>query len=575
MRRRLLLPLIFILFVAFAGLGIVQATDSGPELGLDLQGGVSVVLQPTTEADEGQLDVALEVIRNRVDALGVAEPEIVQQGGSIVVQLPGVENRDRALELVGQTAELRFRPVLTQIPADQIDAAREAASTTTTTAPGETTTTAPGGTTTTTAAGGTTTTTAASSDTTEGALGAVLGASPRGAGPAGLVEGESAAAVQQEPTTTTTAPTTTTTAPTTTTTAASGEPSDPFEVTAPEDDEADAPVTLEGINDDLYSLGPSLATGRIVSSANAELDQAGTWTVALEMHGGADGIDLFNQVAAQCNPPSQVCPTGQLAIVLDSVVQSAPTIQQSSYERDQIQISGDFSESEAKDLALVLRYGSLPVELERQTVQTVSATLGEDSLRAGIIAGVVGVALVALYMVVYYRALGLVVIMGMAVWGSLLFTVVSWLGQAQGLALTLAGVTGIIVSVGVTVDSYVVYFERLKDEVKAGRTLRTSTERAFKRAFRTILTADISSFLGASVLWWLTVGSVRGFAFFLGLATILDVIVAWFFTRPMVTMLSRNPTFTDAPFLGVARGLAAAPTVKSPSVSATAAGAGR
>jgi preprotein translocase subunit SecD len=297
--------------------------------------------------------------------------------------------------------------------------------------------------------------------------------------------------------------------------------------------------------------------------------------VALEMHGGADGIDLFNQVAAQCNPPSQVCPTGQLAIVLDSVVQSAPTIQQSSYERDQIQISGDFSESEAKDLALVLRYGSLPVELERQTVQTVSATLGEDSLRAGIIAGVVGVALVALYMVVYYRALGLVVIMGMAVWGSLLFTVVSWLGQAQGLALTLAGVTGIIVSVGVTVDSYVVYFERLKDEVKAGRTLRTSTERAFKRAFRTILTADISSFLGASVLWWLTVGSVRGFAFFLGLATILDVIVAWFFTRPMVTMLSRNRTFTDAPFLGVARGLAASPTVKSPSVSATAAGAGR
>jgi preprotein translocase subunit SecD len=575
MRRRLLLPLIFILVVAFAGLGIVQATNSGPELGLDLQGGVSVVLQPTTEADEGQLDVALEVIRNRVDALGVAEPEIVQQGGSIVVQLPGVENRDRALELVGQTAELRFRPVLTQIPADQIDAAREAASTTTTTAPGETTTTAPGETTTTTAAGGTTTTTAASSDTTEGALGAVLGASPRGAGPAGLVEGESAAAVQQEPTTTTTAPTTTTTAPTTTTTAASGEPPDPFEPTAPEDDEADAPVTLEGINDDLYSLGPSLATGRIVSSANAELDQAGTWTVALEMHGGADGIDLFNEVAAQCNPASQVCPTGQLAIVLDSVVQSAPTIQQSSYERDQIQISGDFSESEAKDLALVLRYGSLPVELERQTVQTVSATLGEDSLRAGIIAGVVGVALVALYMVVYYRALGLVVIMGMTVWGSLLFTVVSWLGQAQGLALTLAGVTGIIVSVGVTVDSYVVYFERLKDEVKAGRTLRTSTERAFKRAFRTILTADISSFLGAAVLWWLTVGSVRGFAFFLGLATILDVIVAWFFTRPMVTMLSRNPTFTDAPFLGVARGLAAAPTVKSPSVSATAAGAGR
>jgi preprotein translocase subunit SecD len=585
MQRRLLLPLILIMVVAFAGLGIVTATGSGPELGLDLQGGVSVVLQPTTRADEGQLDVAVEVIRNRVDALGVAEPEIVQQGGSIVVQLPGVKNRDRALELVGQTAELRFRPVLSQIPADQIDAAREAASSTTTTAPGETTTTAPGGTTTTAADAGaevtttTTTTAEASSDTTEGALGAVLGATPPGVRVVGLTEGESAAAVQQEPTTTT-APATTTTTPgetTTTTTAASGEPTDPFEVTKPADDKADAQVNLEGLDGTLYSLGPSLATGRVVSSADAQLDQAGRWTVALEMHGGDEGIGLFNQVAAQCNPPSDVCPTGQLAIVLDSKVQSAPTIQQSSYERDQIQISGDFSESEAKDLALVLRYGSLPVELERQTVQTVSASLGEDSLRAGIIAGAVGVALVALYMVFYYRALGLVVVLGMAVWGSLLFTIVSWLGEAQGLALTLAGVTGIIVSVGVTVDSYVVFFERLKDEVKAGRTLRTSTERAFKRAFRTILAADISSFLGAAVLWWLTVGSVRGFAFFLGLSTILDVIVAWCYTRPMVTVLSRNPTFTDAPFLGVARGLAATPTAataKSPSVSATA-GAGR
>jgi preprotein translocase subunit SecD len=548
MQRRLILPLLFVMVTAFAGLGIVTATGSGPELGLDLQGGVSVVLQPTTEADDGQLDVALEVIRNRVDALGVAEPEIVKQGGSIVVQLPGVENRERALELVGQTAELRFRPVLTQIPVDQIDAAREA-STSTTTAPAD---------------GATTTTTAPADDstsTTEGALG-TLGATPSGVG---VMEGESAGVVQEDPTTT--APATTTT-----TVAGEGEPAqdDPFAVTDPDDDTADATVNLEdkdGAN--LYSLGPTLATGKVVASADARLDPNGVWSVALEMRGGADGIDLFNQVAAQCNPASQVCPTGQLAIVLDSVVQSAPTISESSYTKDQIQISGDFSESEAKDLALVLRYGSLPVELERQTVQTVSATLGEDSLRAGIIAGLVGVALVALYMVFYYRALGLVVIFGMCIWASLLFTIVSWLGQSQGLALTLAGVTGIIVSVGVTVDSYVVFFERLKDEVKAGRTLRTSTERSFKRAFRTILAADISSFIGASVLWWLTVGSVRGFAFFLGLSTVLDVIVAWFYTRPAVSMLSRNRLFTDAPFLGVARGLAARPAPTTTTTSTT------
>ncbi|MGH9230587.1 MAG: protein translocase subunit SecD, partial [Acidimicrobiales bacterium] len=316
---------------------------------------------------------------------------------------------------------------------------------------------------------------------------------------------------------------------------------------------------------------PTLATGRIVSSAQAEIPQ-GQWLVALSMKGGEDGIDKFNEIAAECNPPSEVCPTGRLAIVLDSVVQSAPTINEPSYSKDDITISGSFSEGEAKDLALVLRYGSLPVELERQSVQTVSASLGEDSLRAGVIAGVVGLALVALYMLVYYRALGIVVIVGVGISAALLYAVVSWLGETRGLALTLAGVTGIIVSIGVTVDSYVVFFERLKDEVKAGRTLRSSTDRAFKRAFRTILAANISAFLGAAILWWLTVGSVRGFAFFLGLSTILDVIVAWLFTRPVVILLSGNRFFTDMPGFGVARGLASGP---APARPAAAPGAGR
>jgi preprotein translocase subunit SecD len=318
-------------------------------------------------------------------------------------------------------------------------------------------------------------------------------------------------------------------------------------------------VTLQGKDGEgVYRLGPTLATGTIVSSARAEIPQ-GQWLVSLTMKGGADGIDKFNEIAAQCNSRSETCPSGQLAIVLDSVVQSAPTIQQPSYERDQIVIEGSFTEGEAKDLALVLRYGALPVELERQSVQTVSASLGEDSLRAGIIAGLVGLALVALYMLVYYRTLGLVMILGVGVSAALLYAIVSWLGQTRGLALTLAGVTGIIVSIGVTVDSYVVFFERLKDEVKAGRTLRSSTDRAFKRAFRTILAADISSFIGAAVLWWLTVGSVRGFAFFLGLSTVLDVIVAWFFTRPLVILLARNRVFTEMPGFGVARGLASGP----------------
>jgi preprotein translocase subunit SecD len=186
----------------------------------------------------------------------------------------------------------------------------------------------------------------------------------------------------------------------------------------------------------------------------------------------------------------------------------------------------------------------------------VSATLGEDSLRAGVVAGTVGLIVVALYLILYYRALGIVVVFGFAVWGALMYTVVSWLGATQGLALTLAGVTGMIMSIGVTADSYVVFFERLKDDVRAGRTLRSSTERSFKRAFRTILAANMTSFIGAAVLWWLTVGSVRGFALFLGLSTVLGVIVTWCYTRPVVIWLSRHRLFTEMPVLGVARGLA-------------------
>jgi preprotein translocase subunit SecD len=553
MRRKKLTPLIFIVLVAAGSLTAALVTDTTPQLGLDLQGGVSVVLQPTEAASDEALSQAREIIRNRVDALGVAEPEIVRQGDSIVVQLPGVKNQQRAIELVGDTAELRFRPVLFALPGDLDDIQAS----TSTTAAGETTTTAAGETTTT--AAGETTTTAAGATTTTAP---VTGQSATGA-----------ATPFQDPSSTTS---TTAAGSTTTTTAAGGTtttttvPAESGGITPREEDLPDAEVTLEEVGDDgkavfTYRLGPAGATGRIVKTARAELGQNGQWTVALEIKGG-DGIAAFNALAAECFSKAETCPTGQLAIVLDSEVQSAPTIQQASFEADQIQISGTFSESEAKDLALVLRYGSLPVTLEAQTVQTVSPTLGEDSLKAGLAAGLLGLALVCLYMILYYRALGLVVVMGLCVWSALLYAIISKLG----VALSLAGVTGIVVSVGVTVDSYVVYFERLKDELRAGRTLRSSTERAFTRAFRTILAADISSFIGAALLFTLTVGPVRGFAFFLGISTMLDVVVAWFFTRPMVGLLASNRVFTNAPRLGVARGLDAPKTpVAAP------AGAGR
>jgi len=524
MRRKKLAPLVFIVLTAAVALGACLITDTSPQLGLDLQGGVAVVLEPTEAASEEALEQTKEIIRNRVDALGVAEPEIARQGDSIIVQLPGVDQQQRALDLVGATAELRFRPVLLSIPGSLDDL--------------ETTTTVAGdASTTTTVAGETTTTVAGATTTTAPVEGQAHGAIP----------------FQDGGTTTTTVA-----GATTTTTAPAGEPPPAFEVTPRDEDLPEATVILEELGDDgevvtTYQLGPSLATGEIVAGASAELDpNTGQWRVSLQMKGGADGIDRFNSIAAQCSPPSEVCPTGQLAIVLDSVVQSAPTIQTASFDKDDISISGSFTESEAKDLALALRYGSLPVTLEPQTVQTVSPTLGEDSLRAGLAAGLLGLSLVCLYMIFYYRALGIVVVLGLCVWSALLYSIISYLE----VALSLAGVTGIVVSVGVTVDSYVVYFERLKDEVKAGRTLRSSTERAFSRAFRTILAADISSFIGALVLFQLTVGPVRGFAFFLGISTILDVIVAWFFTRPLVGLLASNKVFTESRHLGVARGLA-------------------
>ncbi len=545
MRRKKLTPLVFIVLTAAVSLGAVLVSGTSPQLGLDLQGGVSVVLQPTKESSDEALSQTIEIIRSRVDALGVAEPEIARQGNSVVVELPGVKNQQRALELVGATAELRFRPVLVAIPGSLADLTT---STTSTTATDGSSTTASDGSSTT-AAGDSTTTTAINN----------LKAGPT-----------TTTTLAPETTTTVAGDTTTTVAGDTTTTTVAGD-TPPLEVTPREEDLPEATVILEELDGDgkavnTYQLGPSLATGSIVKTASAQLSQNGQWSVALEMKGGASGIDAFNAIAAQCSPPSATCPTGRLAIVLDSVVKSAPTIQTASFSASDIQITGSFSESEAKDLALVLRYGSLPVTLEPQTVQTVSPTLGEDSLKAGLAAGLLGLALVCLYMILYYRALGIVVVLGLTVWASLLYAIISKLG----VALSLSGVTGIVVSVGVTVDSYVVYFERLKDELRAGRTLRSSTERAFTRAFRTILAADISSFIGAALLFTLTVGPVRGFAFFLGISTILDVVVAWFFTRPMVGLLASNNLFTNSPRLGVARGLDA-----SPAAVAAATGAAR
>ena len=218
------------------------------------------------------------------------------------------------------------------------------------------------------------------------------------------------------------------------------------------------------------------------------------------------------------------------------------------------EISGNFTEQEAKDLATVLNAGALPVELTRQSVQTVSPTLGAQSLRQGIIAGIAGLILLFLYLLLYYRLLGIVAWVGMTIWAILALALVSVAGKSFGYALSLAGVAGLVISLGVTADSYIVFFERLKDEVRSGRSPRTATQPAFKRAFRTIVAADTVTGIAAAVLYLTAVSSVRGFALTLGVATLLDLFVVYFFKRPTVYLISRNPRLVEMPGFGLRLG---------------------
>jgi preprotein translocase subunit SecD len=316
----------------------------------------------------------------------------------------------------------------------------------------------------------------------------------------------------------------------------------------------DGQTILPGRKDGLiYLLGPAEATGEVFSNDSSAQVDAGAWVVVAKLRGGAAGADTWNALSTKCFAGGADCPTKAIAIILDGEVISAPTVQTPTFDNGSVQISGSFSETEAQDLARVLQFGAVPVKFETPTVQTVSASLGEDSLRAAVLSGLIGLLLVLVFLLFYYRLLAIVVVGGLGVSGLLLWSVISWLSKTNGLALTLSGAAGIIVSVGVTVDSYVVFFEKLKDDVQQGRTLRNSAARGFDRAWRTILVADTVSLIGAVVLWQLTVGSVRGFAFFLGLSTLSDMVVSYFFARPAVLLLAKTKLFNRGRVLGVAK----------------------
>ena len=441
--------LIVIAFVA------TLTSSSRPALGLDLRGGASVVLQPVSGSDLSQLETAVSVIRSRVDGLGISEATVARQGNNIVVELPGAKNQAAALQLVGETAELRFRPVLGTLPYSLPPTAHPPAHAT------------------------------APTSCRDGAL-----------------------------------------------------------VTPPAKDIATSPVILADHAHTLcYELGPTILTGKNIQSATATLGASGGWVV--QVHFGND--DFVQLVASRYT-------NQQVAISLDQTVESAPTIRPGITGRN-VEISGTFGASEARTLALALRYGSLPVHFTPATSEQVSATLGADQLRAGVAAGLFGLGLVALYMLGYYRLLGLVVVAGIGLTAMALFVTVSWLSTHAGLSLTLAGVTGLIVSVGVTVDSYVVYFERLKDEVHTGRSVRQSTGPASHQAARTIVAADCVALLSAVVLYLFAAGSVRGFAYFLGLSTLLDLLLAYCFMFPTVSLLARRRSLVTLPGVGLAHAL--------------------
>ena len=498
MVRRLVVSLVGVVVVVFGLLIGNLAVGNVPSLGLDLQGGASVTLQPEGTYDAKALDVALTIIRARVDSIGVSEPEIIRQGDTVVVNLPGVEDQQRALDIIGKQGQLLLRPVL---QAGTVNTGAD------TTVPGATT-----------------------------VVDSTLPA-PSGPGSSRIV-----AATTVPPTTSSP----------TTVAATQGSTPSLAEILASQDaNDPNASVVLLGKNGDVYSAGPAGASGLVFSNDAAAEINNGTWSVVVGLLDGAAGEDMWNALSTRCFNKDATCPTGQIAIVLDGEVISAPVVQQAVFTGGNVQISGNFTEAEARDLAKILEFGAVPVKFSVATVQTVSPTLGKDSLRAAIISGLVGVLLVMLFFFFYYRLLTIVVISGLAISGSLLWSVISYLSKTNGLALTLSGVAGIVVSIGVTVDSYVVLFERLKDELVSGKTMRGAAQRSFTSAWRTILAADTVSFIGAIILWQLTVGSVRGFAFFLGLSTLIDVFVAYLFTRPAILLLARSKFMASRNVLGV------------------------
>ncbi|WP_327366288.1 protein translocase subunit SecD [Streptomyces sp. NBC_01217] len=526
------LALILIAMVALTG-GMFLADQPTPRLGIDLAGGTSITLQAKSEPgqesaiNKTNMDTAVQIMERRVNGLGVSEAEVQTQGDrNIIVNIPKGTNSAQAREQVGTTAKLYFRPVLTV--AQGAPAPTPSASSSGKPSPS----TSPSASA---SADGKSSATPSVSATTQGR--AVTGALKADTSPS--------------PTASTTPKADATPSASAADEAAAAKLQKKFEAldcskkaahaqaalgTKP----TDTVVACSTEGDAKYVLGPAQVSGTDVDSAKAAIDQTnGQWIVQMEFTKA--GAKKFQKITGQL--AQQQSPQNQFAIALDGEVVSAPSVRTALSAN--AEISGSFTQQSAEDLANVLSYGALPLSFDEASVTTVTAALGGEQLQAGLIAGAIGLALVVIYLVAYYRGLALIALLSLLTSGILTYTIMALLGPAIGFALNLPAVCGAIVAIGITADSFIVYFERIRDEIREGRTLRPAVERAWPRARRTILVSDFVSFLAAAVLFVVTVGKVQGFAFTLGLTTLLDVVVVFLFTKPVMTLMARTKFFSS------------------------------
>jgi preprotein translocase subunit SecD len=523
-----------------------------PRLGLDLQGGTTVTLIPKSVDGTGAIsneaiDQAVQIISERVNGAGVSEAEVAAQGSGenavIVVSVPGL-TQDKLVEQLGRTAQLDFRPVV----AAQPSAPQPAPSPSPTDSGNKNGNGGQG-------SGGN------NGNAGGGGNGSLV---PRTAAPsvraANAADGAAADKTPKPSDSATPAPSPSPSA----TGGTAGQPSaelqkqfvaldcsDPKQQTIGSTfspDEYAIACDRNGL--EKFLLSPVAVPGSDIDTASANLSQdTAGWQVDLKFN--SDGAKTFGQITTQMAQQPADSPGNRFAIVLDGVVVSAPGVNEAILG-GQAQITGQFDKTEAQDLANVLKFGALPLSFEIGERQTVSPTLGADQLQAGLLAGALGMILVIAYLLVYYRALAFVAIASLVIAAALTYASVVILGETLNLTLTLAGVAGLIVAIGITADSFIVYFERIRDEVREGRSIRAALEAGWVRARRTIIAADFISLIAAVVLWFLSVGGVRGFAFTLGLTTVIDLLVVFLFTKPVITLLGRVKFFnTGHPMSGL------------------------